>query len=104
MDSDRLTEMMYLLPWALQEEVVPSPALTRQDRFEKAMLGFKLLLHYYHLSAFPAADGVSQRFHGGVTEAVTFAEDSDWPRIFEYRSCFSTVHSCCGRALVVYPS
>jgi hypothetical protein len=76
-----LTALMYLMPWTLQEVVIRSPLLSRQERLEKAILSLKLLLHYYYLSHFPYAEGVSQRFHSGRPEAVTFAKESDWPRI-----------------------
>jgi hypothetical protein len=81
LDSQDIVAMMYLLPWTLQEEVIRSPLLSRQERLEKAILSFKLLLHYYHSSHFPHEEGVSQRFRSGNTKAITFAEDSDWPRI-----------------------
>jgi hypothetical protein len=81
-DTDHMMELMYLLPWTLQEEVVRSPDLSRQERLDKAILSFKLLHQYYLLSHFPRAQYVTQRFSARAgTKAVTFAEDSDWPRI-----------------------
>jgi hypothetical protein len=71
-------ELMYLLPWTLQE-VVRSPKLTREEHLRKAILSFKLLLHYFDLSHLPCGPGVSKRFVSGRTVAVTFAEDSVWP-------------------------
>jgi hypothetical protein len=79
--EDKEKELMYLLPWALQEEVIRSPTLSRQERLDKATLSFKLLFHYYLLSFYPSAPGVSQRFHSATTTAVTFAETSQWYRI-----------------------
>jgi hypothetical protein len=73
--------MLYLLPWALQEEVIRSPTSRRSERLEKAVLSFYLLLHYFDLSFLPRAEGVTQRFNKGRTTAVTFAQDSSWPRI-----------------------
>jgi hypothetical protein len=75
-------EFMYLLPWTLQEEVLRSPKLTREERLRKAILRFKLLLHYFdlsHLRCGPGVQRVSKRFVSGRTVAVTFAEDSVWP-------------------------
>jgi hypothetical protein len=80
-ESESLMELMYLLPWALQEEVFRSPGLSRQERLDKAILSFKLLLHYYHLSGFPSDPAVFQRFKSKGAAAVTFAENSDWPRL-----------------------
>jgi hypothetical protein len=37
---------MCLLPWTLQEEVIRSPALTRENRLKKAILNFDLLTHF----------------------------------------------------------
>jgi hypothetical protein len=72
---------MYLLPWTLQEEVIRSPELTREDRLKKAILNFEVLNHYFDLAFLPSAAGVTQRYDDEVTEAVTFAENSVWPRI-----------------------
>jgi hypothetical protein len=81
-DNKHMTELMYLPPWALQEEVIRSPELPRQDRLEKAILSFKVLHHFYRLSTFEPAEHVGQRFReASALEAVTFAEDSEWPRI-----------------------
>jgi hypothetical protein len=73
--------LLYLLPWALQEEVIRNPLLTREERLEKAVLNFHLLLHYFDLSFLPRSEGINQRFRKKDTVAVTFAEDSVWPRI-----------------------
>jgi hypothetical protein len=73
--------LLYLLPWALQEEVIRNPALTRPERLDKALLSFNLLLHYFDLSFLPRSEGITQRFQRKQTVAVTFAEDSVWPRI-----------------------
>jgi hypothetical protein len=59
----------------------PDPDLSREDRFMKAMLSFRLLLHYFDLSSLGPAAGVMQTFKKDETMAVTFAEDSVWPRI-----------------------
>jgi hypothetical protein len=72
---------MFMLPWALQEEVIRAPELSRKERLMKAVLSFKLLLHYFDLSSLPRAKGVTQRFDQDETIAVTFTEDSIWPRI-----------------------
>jgi hypothetical protein len=79
--QDKEKELMYLLPWALQEEVIRSPTLSRQERLDKAILSFRLLFHDSLLSFFPSASGVSQRFQRATTTAVTFAETSRWYRI-----------------------
>jgi hypothetical protein len=76
-EAKNLMVVMYLLPWSLQEEVLRSHRLSRQERLEKAILARKLLFHYYQLSHFPHAPGVTQRFHSKTTVAVTLAEDSD---------------------------
>jgi hypothetical protein len=46
----RMSELMYLLPCALQDEVLRSPRFERNERLAKAVLSFKFLLHYFHLS------------------------------------------------------
>jgi hypothetical protein len=79
-EGDHLS-LLYLLPWALQEEVIRNPDLTRQERLEKAVLSFHFLVHYFDLSFLPRSDGINQRFRKKDTVAVTFAEDSVWPRI-----------------------
>jgi hypothetical protein len=50
---------------------VRNPALSRDERLMKAILSFKLLLHYFDLSCLPRQDGSSQRYTVGQTEAVT---------------------------------
>jgi hypothetical protein len=74
-------ELMDLLPWALQEEVICSQSLTPQERLTKAIVSRKLFVHYFLLSFFPCAMGVSQRFQAATTPAVIFAETSQWHRI-----------------------
>jgi hypothetical protein len=81
LQNQNMMAFMYLLPWSLQEEVIRSPLLSRQERLNKAVISFKLLLHYYHLCSLPHAEGISQRFSSKTTKAVTFAENSVWPRI-----------------------
>jgi hypothetical protein len=81
LSAGQMNEFMFLLPWALQEEVIRAPELSRKERLMKAVLSLKLLLHYFDLSSLPRAKGVTQRFSKAETEAVTFAEDSVWPRI-----------------------
>jgi hypothetical protein len=71
-----LHEFMYLMPWTLQEEVLRSPRLGREERLVKAVLAFKLLLHDFELSQMICGTGVSRRYISGKTVAVTFAEDS----------------------------
>jgi hypothetical protein len=77
-DNNRFTELLYLLPWDLQEDGIKNPSLSREGRLEKVILSFKLLLHSFELSAAACADGVSARFHSPVTEAVAFAERAVW--------------------------
>jgi hypothetical protein len=72
---------LYLLPWALQEELIRNPALRRHERLEKALLSFYLLLPYFDLSFLPRAQGIAQRFRSRDTVAVTFAEESIWPKL-----------------------
>jgi hypothetical protein len=84
MQKDNDIGLMYLLPWALQEEVIRSPTLSRPERLEKALLSFDLLVHYFDLSFLPRREGVTQRFTKGRTAVVTFAEDSAWPRILNF--------------------
>jgi hypothetical protein len=81
MDNGNDLALLYLLPWALQEEVTRSPDLFRPTRLEKAVLSFLLLLRYFDLSSLPRSEGITQRFDSRRTVAVTFAEDSVWPRI-----------------------
>jgi hypothetical protein len=65
--------LLYLLPWALQEEVVRNPDLTRQGLFSSFGPLFRLVVS-------PRSDGINQRFRRKDIVAVTFAEDSVWPR------------------------
>jgi hypothetical protein len=81
LSAGHVNEFMFMLPWALQEEVIRAPELSRQERLMKAVFSFKLLMHYFDLSSIPRAPGVTQRFTREETIAVTFAEDSVWPRI-----------------------
>jgi hypothetical protein len=74
-----LHEFMYLLVWTLQEEIIRSIHLCRDQRLLKAILCFKLLMHYFDLSRDSPGRGVTKRFKSGSTIAVTFAEDSVWP-------------------------
>jgi hypothetical protein len=76
LESDYMNEVMYLIRWAIQEEVVRNPAMSHDDRLMKAILSFKLLLHYFNLSRLPRQDGISQRYTAGQMEAVTFAPDA----------------------------
>jgi hypothetical protein len=80
-ETKNLMALMSLLPWSLQEEVLRSDRLSRQERLEKVVFACKLIFHYYQLSLFLHAPGVPQRFHSKITVSITFAEDSDWPRI-----------------------
>jgi hypothetical protein len=73
-DNNRFTELLYLLPWSPHEEVMKNRGLSPEGRLQKAILSFKLLLHYFVLSATTRADGVSPRFDSRVTQGVTFAE------------------------------
>jgi hypothetical protein len=51
-----------------------------EQRLEKAVLNFQLLIHDYHLAILPAAPGVRKRFCNDRTRALTFADDSRWLR------------------------
>jgi hypothetical protein len=55
--------------------------MSRKQGLEKAVLNFYLLLHYFGFSFFPDSEEVTQQFNNRRTIAVTFAEDSAWPRI-----------------------
>jgi hypothetical protein len=79
--ANQSNELMYLLPWALQEEVLRNPALSRDQRLEKAVLGFQLLMHYYDLSCLPHVGGVTKRFSSGTTQVLAFADDCGWLRV-----------------------
>jgi hypothetical protein len=70
----RVNELMYLLPWALQEEDLRNPGLSRNEPLEKATLSRELLMHYFNLSRLPHDRKVSQQFYSKMTWAVTFAE------------------------------
>jgi hypothetical protein len=63
---------MYLLPWALLEEIIRSQDLSRLDHLEKILLSFHVFLHYLDLSFLPRVDGVTQRFDKRRTAVVTF--------------------------------
>jgi hypothetical protein len=43
---------MYLLPRTLQEEIVRSANMSREDRLMKAVLSFKLFIHYFSFGMF----------------------------------------------------
>jgi hypothetical protein len=62
MEQDCDLALMYLLIWALQEESIRSPQLSRQDLLENAFLSFHLLLHYFDLSFLPRSEGITQPF------------------------------------------
>jgi hypothetical protein len=87
LQEDQTNELMYLLPWALQEEVLRNPTLTREQRFEKAVLSFEILLHYFHLSCQPQELGVTKRFSAEKTLALTFADDMGWLRVLNSALC-----------------
>jgi hypothetical protein len=72
---------MYLLPWTLQEEIVRSANMSREDRLMEAMLSFKLFIHYFHLARLRKSFGISQRFNRTQTAAVTFVTDTTWLRL-----------------------
>jgi hypothetical protein len=80
LDAEAYNEFMYLLPFALQEEVLRDTELPRDERLMRAILAFKLLMHFFELTCFPREEGVQQRW-GRDALAVTFAEDSAWSRI-----------------------
>jgi hypothetical protein len=71
-------EFMSLLPWTLQEEVLRSPRLRREEHLLQAVLAFKLLLHSIELPQTICGPGGSRRFVSGTMVAVTFAEHSVW--------------------------
>jgi hypothetical protein len=53
MEKEADLALMYLLPWALLEEVIRSPDLSRLGRLEKALLSFHIFLHYFDLLFLP---------------------------------------------------
>jgi hypothetical protein len=79
LEHGMMHEFMYLLVWTLQEEIIRSANLSRDQRGLKAVLCFKILMHYFDLSHDICGQGVTRRFRTGSTIAVTFAEDSVWP-------------------------
>jgi hypothetical protein len=82
LQDEHLTEFMYLLPFTLQEDVIRNTNLTRTERLAKAVLSFRLLVHYFDLCCGEHYPGVHGRFcekRGSI--AVTFAENAAWPRI-----------------------
>jgi hypothetical protein len=81
LQEGQVNELMYLLPWVLQEEVLRNPALSRAQRLEKATLSFGILTQYFNLSRLPHDSGVSQRFDSKTTRAVTFVDDASWLRV-----------------------
>jgi hypothetical protein len=80
-ESGDLHSAVFLLPWALQEEVIRSTSVPRDERLFKAIVNFKLLIRLFHLSDLAYAPGMTKRFNRLVTKAVPFADDSQWPRI-----------------------
>jgi hypothetical protein len=85
MEKDNDIAPFYFLLWTIQEEVIRSRVMSRKQRLEKAVLSFYLLLHYFDLSSLPRSEAVTQRFNKRQIFAVTFAEDSVWPRILHNR-------------------
>jgi hypothetical protein len=80
-ESGDLHSAVFLLPWALQKEVIHSTSIRRDERLFKVIVSFKLLMHLLYLSDLPPAPGIMKRFNWFVTKAVTFADDSQWQRI-----------------------
>jgi hypothetical protein len=81
-DSD--LALTYLLLWALQEELIRSPGLPREERLKKTILSFGLLFHYFDMSFLPQSKGITQQFDNCRTVAVTFAKYLVWPRILNF--------------------
>jgi hypothetical protein len=80
--EEQFTEFMYLLPFTLQEDVIRNPDMTREERLAKAILSFRLLMHYFDLCCGGRCDGIHERWSTKRgTEALTFAENAAWPRI-----------------------
>jgi hypothetical protein len=79
-ESGDLHSAVFLLPWALQEEVTRSTSIPRHERLFKAIVSFKLLMRLFHLSDLNHAPGIMKRSNRLVTKAVTLADDSQWPR------------------------
>jgi hypothetical protein len=107
-ESGDLHFAVFLLPWALQEEVIPSTSIPRDERLFKAIVNFKLLMRLFHLSDLPHAPGITKRVNRLVAKALTFADDSQWPRVLssslaliqfvldgESSWCFSLVGTHC---------
>jgi hypothetical protein len=80
LEQDHMTEFLYLLPFTLQQVVVRNPRLTRYNRLAMAVLSFQLLVHYMELSFGDHLSSVTQRYNSRRTEALTFTENSVWPR------------------------
>jgi hypothetical protein len=51
-EKDGDLALLYLLPWALQEEMIRGSALRRRELLEKAVLSCYLLIHFFDLSFF----------------------------------------------------
>jgi hypothetical protein len=77
-DNNRFTELLRLLPWSLQEEVMKNPSLSTEGQLEKAILSVKSLPHSANLSTATCTNGVSAGFHSHMTQSVTFAEGAVW--------------------------
>jgi hypothetical protein len=85
MSARRSNELIYLLPFALQEEVLRNPGLTCEQRVKKVILSFKRLLRHFHLSSFPLIrvspsglekqnTGFDTRWSGVLSSAVVLTE------------------------------
>jgi hypothetical protein len=83
-----VNEFMFMLPWALQEEVIRAPELSCEEQFITAVLSSRLLLHYFDFTSLPRAKSITQRFTEDETVAVMFAGDSVWPRILNRSPLF----------------
>jgi hypothetical protein len=46
---------VFLLPWALQEEVIRSTSIPRDERLFKAIASFKLLMHLFFVGLEPCS-------------------------------------------------
>jgi hypothetical protein len=57
--------------------VLRNPTRKLEERLEKAVLSFQILMRYYHLSVFPYGIGIIKRYSAKVTSCITFTEDCE---------------------------
>jgi hypothetical protein len=67
---------MKLLPFALQERVLPNSNPMRQQHVGKNVLSLCMRIQYFNLSSFARAANVTRNFQNGHPKTVPFVKDA----------------------------